>query len=90
MTWVLGRPLYDDDAIEIARNHLVKEPDADDWRYIQAAHMWVADRTGLIEAFSCWVGNMPEIAIAAYVEYVGSPTPPEVAGIDREELISWK
>lgn len=33
---------------------------------------------------------MPELVIAAYVEYADSPTPPNEAELDREELISKK
>lgn len=91
MTWVLGWPFYDDDALKIAKKHnLVKDPDAGTWKRVQAARSWVFDRAGLIQALSCWVENMPELVVAAYVDYRDSPTPPEDDELDREELMSKK
>ena len=63
---------------------------AGEWRYIEAAQTWVADCAGLVEAFACWVGTMPELVIAAYVDYGDCPTPPEDDELDREELMSKK
>ena len=91
MTWVLGWPFYDEDAIAVAKKHnLIKDPEAGSRKHIHAARSWVADRAGLIRAFSCWVGTMPELVIAAYVEFGDRPTPPEDNELDREELMSKK
>ena len=91
MTWVLGWPLYVDDALEIANKHqLVKDPQAGDWKRIQAAYCWVARKAGFVQGLACWVGTMPEIVMAAYVDYGDNPTPPEDEDLDREELMSKK
>ncbi|KAH9926894.1 uncharacterized protein B0H18DRAFT_1210808 [Fomitopsis serialis] len=77
MTWVLGWPLYDDDAIEIAKQrHLVKVPNAGDYQYIQAARLWVADQVGMIPILTCWVNSLPELVYAAYVDYGDNRYPP--------------
>jgi len=77
MTWVLGWPLYDDDAIEIAKqHHLVKDPNAPEYRYIEAAQQWVAAQVGVIPTLSCWVDDLPELVYAAYVDYGNNRYPP--------------
>ncbi|EPT00628.1 hypothetical protein FOMPIDRAFT_1023616 [Fomitopsis schrenkii] len=94
MTWVLGWPLYDDDAIEIAKKlNLVKDPNAGEAKYIDAARSWIIDRAKVIQLFSCWVGrlgSMPQLVISAYVEFGDKPTPPTDAELDRDYLMSKK
>ncbi|KAH9926880.1 uncharacterized protein B0H18DRAFT_1210797 [Fomitopsis serialis] len=89
MTWVLGWPLYYYDAIEIAKTHnLVKDPNANDVAYAEAAQEWIADRVGLIPVFSCWVDDLPQLVYAAYVDYGDSPNPP--AELNLEEKMTDK
>ncbi|KAH9926884.1 uncharacterized protein B0H18DRAFT_1210801 [Fomitopsis serialis] len=89
MTWVLGWPLYYYDAIDIAKTHnLVKDPNADDVAYAEAAQEWIADRAGLIPVFSCWVDDLPQLVYAAYVDYGDSPNPP--AELSLEDKMTGK
>ncbi|EPT00630.1 hypothetical protein FOMPIDRAFT_88111 [Fomitopsis schrenkii] len=91
MTWVLGWPFYYDDAIELAKNHnLVKDPNAGEMKYVNAALSWVLKRAGIMQGFGCWVGTMPEFVLAAYVEFGDNPTPPTEAEVDRDYLMSKK
>ena len=91
MTWVLGWPFYEDDAIKIAKKlNLVKDPNADEVKYIDAGRSWVIDRAGILQRFCCWVGTMPELVISAYVEFGDKPTPPTDAELDRDYLMSKK
>ncbi|KAH9926885.1 uncharacterized protein B0H18DRAFT_1004330 [Fomitopsis serialis] len=89
MTWVLGWPLYDDDAIEIAKqHHLVKDPNAPEYRYIETAREWIADQVGIIPTLSCWVDSFPELVYAAYVAYGDNRYPP--TKLVSKEIISRK
>ncbi|TFY51948.1 hypothetical protein EVJ58_g10286 [Rhodofomes roseus] len=89
MTWVLGWPLYDEDAIDIAKKHnLVKNPQADEYRLAQAAKTWVGDQVGVINAMACWVDDLPELVFAAYVEFGDERYPP--AKVPRAKMISDK
>ncbi|KAH9926890.1 uncharacterized protein B0H18DRAFT_954502 [Fomitopsis serialis] len=78
MTWVFGWPLYNDDALIIAKTHnLVKsDPNARDDRRIQAAHQWVLDQIGIVPVLSCWVNDVPEVVYAVYVDYGDNRYPP--------------
>jgi len=77
MTWVFGWPLYNDDALNIAKTrNLVKDPNAGDDQRIQAARLWVADQIGIVPVLSCWVKDFPEIVYAVYVEYGDNRYPP--------------
>ncbi|KAH9926883.1 uncharacterized protein B0H18DRAFT_1210800 [Fomitopsis serialis] len=78
MTWVFGWPLYNDDALKIAkRRNLVKsDPNAGDDQRIQATRLWVADQIGIVPVLSCWVDDFPEIVYAAYVDYGDNRYPP--------------
>ncbi|TFY61822.1 hypothetical protein EVJ58_g4269 [Rhodofomes roseus] len=89
MTWVLGWPLLDEDAIEIAKKHnLIKNAKADEHRLAQAAKIWVGDQVGIINAMACWVDDMPELVFAAYVEFGDRSDPP--ANVPRANMISDK
>ncbi|KAH9839752.1 uncharacterized protein C8Q71DRAFT_846366 [Rhodofomes roseus] len=89
MTWVLGWPLRNEDAIEIAKKHnLVKNPKADEHRLAQAAKIWVGDQVGIINAMACWVNDMPELVFAAYVEFGDRSDPP--AKVSPANMISDK
>ncbi|EPT00623.1 hypothetical protein FOMPIDRAFT_160741 [Fomitopsis schrenkii] len=91
MTWVLGWPFYDDDAIKIAKKlNLVKDPNAEEVKYIDAARSWIIEQANILQGFSCWVGTMPELVISAYVEFGDKPTPPTDAELDRDYLMSKK
>ncbi|KAH9914432.1 uncharacterized protein B0H18DRAFT_135970 [Fomitopsis serialis] len=89
MTWVFGWPLYDDDAIKIAKEHnLVKNPNANDAQRVQAARLWVADHIGGVPVLCCWVDNMPEVVYAAYIDYGNNRYPP--IELVHEDTISRK
>ena len=91
MTWVLGWPFYDDDAIELAKKHnLVKDSNATPIQYVNAARSWVLDRAGVLQVFGCWVGTQLELVLAAYVEFDDKPTPPTREELDRDYLMSAK
>ncbi|KAH9926893.1 uncharacterized protein B0H18DRAFT_1210807 [Fomitopsis serialis] len=77
MTWVFGWPLYDDDALKIAKTrNLVKDPNAGNYRRIEVAQLWVADQVGIVPALSCRVNDVPEIVFAIYVDYGDNRYPP--------------
>jgi len=77
MTWVFGWPLYNDDALKIAKSrNLVKDPNTGDDRRIQAAHQWVVDQIGIVPVLSCWVNDIPEVVYAVYVDYGDNRYPP--------------
>ncbi|KAH9839760.1 uncharacterized protein C8Q71DRAFT_744136 [Rhodofomes roseus] len=87
MTWVLGWPLYKEDALEIAKKHNLA-PKLSDARRIQAAVMWIADQVGIMRAFACWVHDRPESVIVAYVDYGDNRYPP--TKLARSELLTQK
>ncbi|KAH9839761.1 uncharacterized protein C8Q71DRAFT_721603 [Rhodofomes roseus] len=84
MTWVLGWPLYNEDALEIAKKHNLA-PRASDARRISAAKTWVVEQVGVIRALSCWVQDMPELVYAVYVDHGDNRYPP--SKLVREQLI---
>ncbi|KZT64385.1 hypothetical protein DAEQUDRAFT_613031 [Daedalea quercina L-15889] len=89
MTWVYGWPLYDRDAIKIAKKHdLVQRPDADDYDYIEAAQLWVGRNAGSPRALCCWVGEDTNLVFAAYVDYRDRAYPPQKVFVD--EMMSEK
>ncbi|KAH9839762.1 uncharacterized protein C8Q71DRAFT_744144 [Rhodofomes roseus] len=87
MTWVLGWPLYEEDALGIAKKHNLA-PQASDARRIQAAEMWVADQVGIIRALGCWVHDRLELVYAAYIDYGDNRYPP--TKLARSELLTQK
>ncbi|KAH9839764.1 uncharacterized protein C8Q71DRAFT_744149 [Rhodofomes roseus] len=87
MTWVLGWPLYEEDALEIAKKHNLA-PKTSDARRIQAAVMWVANQVGIIRALACWVHDRPESVFVAYVDYGDNRYPP--TKLARSELLTQK
>ncbi|KZT64384.1 hypothetical protein DAEQUDRAFT_732690 [Daedalea quercina L-15889] len=89
MTWIYGWPLYDKDALEIARkNRLVKDPNAGSDRLIDSTHSWIQTKAGAPLGFCCWVGDTTEFVYAACVDYRDRPHPPRK--VHREELMSEK
>ncbi|KAH9926882.1 uncharacterized protein B0H18DRAFT_1118644 [Fomitopsis serialis] len=77
MTWVLGWPLYDDDALKIDKQHnLVKDPNPGNAQRIQAARLWVADQIGVVPVLACLVNDEMEIVYAMYVDYGDNRYPP--------------
>ncbi|KZT64381.1 hypothetical protein DAEQUDRAFT_815006 [Daedalea quercina L-15889] len=89
MTWIYGWPLYDQDAVEIARrNGLVKDPSAGRSRLVEAAQLWVQSKARFPRMLCCWVGDTTELVYAAYVDYRDREHPPRK--VIREGLMSKK
>ncbi|KZT64380.1 hypothetical protein DAEQUDRAFT_769734 [Daedalea quercina L-15889] len=78
MTWVYGWPLYNRDAVKIAKKHnLVKDLNPGTLRLIEAAHLWVSKKAGFPLMLCCWVGEDTELVYAAYVDYRERAYPPQ-------------
>ncbi|KZT64386.1 hypothetical protein DAEQUDRAFT_769739 [Daedalea quercina L-15889] len=89
MTWVYGWPLYDRDAIKIAKKHnLVQRPDTDEYDCIKAAQLWIGCNAGSPRALCCWVGDDPTLVFAAYVDYRDRAYPPQK--VFDDEMMSEK